>query len=870
MTSGPGGPIDLENEYLGQGRSCSWYGPFQSGVSRPSIQVPFGDWESEYLYPELRYFYSDFRMTPEGAINGLITEAAGLEDVQNWESVGFFTFDPREGAGSIFSTGHYVPVQDENDEWVYPTLGPVSPNGTRRILKGPDFRKVLNETGGLASQLPYLEPEAGLSSVEWHALNDGGNAVGIAQPGNVKVAFHSTGQVFEEIISPQDWGSDPWAVSGTLANDNTMMVTRTTEDSPGVQKQLYYLLDIGTFEFIPIPRAGLAANEPVASHAAGGRVLGSGRKPWQVMNGSTVLIEALEVFTGPTGSSSQKIRELGWKSFSPVHIAPDGKITGDATLADGSRVVAQFLPVTDADEDGLPDDWEAYHARMLLDTAEIEDEEIKAVLRSGNLDPETDYLGAGMPIGTSYLMDNATAESGADDVSLAVQGRGAMEGVFRIEGVSEGTSAWWAAPEPSYLWSQFYGIGDAADLVSADYQGGASKLLGSLEGLVSWNDIPIVPSWNEEFNLYSQRSESASHWDSIMAEARVSLISTAPVSSNITRRFLEIRTTEELGSNADPVSEVPQNGVHAFTIPRGATRSVEARTIQGDPSNGSAEHLTLEPIEADLEVTTRDLAVTSVEAPATHRKISLFATPVKDGKPSEAPETDTPEEEIYVDAYDRSLAFSTSLAWIPQGSSELPLGVTLRYNPTSIPYTRTQVIDPVTKRLRGFQEALGGGSGLFGTGFSSNLSAGLEMDSELTTYTDTSQGYKELRSRVSRYKIDVTDSDGVPHRFASLDLNSFSKEAGPVSAMPAQTTTLAWEDSTRTHLVLTHKNGKKCIYRWKSGPVNVPPLGANPGQGNGLTRAELSQYTLGGACRVGTGCRSLWQQAFLCPRRQPA
>lgn len=854
LTEGQTDILDLEAQVIAQGGAYTWHGAPEGGAPGAEVRVPWGTWSyidgTQYQSNNTGYVPSG-----DGRVNGYSYSA--IYDTTDWSLVDedhlFIRFDPDSGQTDVIDWDTIAPTLIAGGWNEAPAFGATSLDGKRRLLVGTGHQLVLNELGSKTAELPVEESGLGFSTCSWLGLNSSGNAIGLGLPGSKKILWNEQYEYMQEIQPPADWGDDPWSIEGYQLTDDLHTLVSRSVDEGGESRLEFYEVDLVDNKFTRYAKPNQATYEPVVSYAGESGILGSGAKPWVVLGGSTILVEALKIHYDSSNGASKHVREMNWTSFEPKTIAPGGTISGVASAADGSRYVVQLVSRSDADNDGLPDDWEKYWARYLQNV-------LTNPPTSFDLDPNVDYLGSGFTAMSNFanILAPDAAEEENDSVSYIIQKRKGWEVVNKAPGYPDQGYKYWEAFKAHNI-----SVGPVlVEPVPSSSPVGLGSLWADLDNKVAWGDIPLKPMKGQTLRVFGRAHYEAftDPFTSItyeyhangVEEGAMRLCRQSPAKTVVSKSFLAVQRDGFDGGPYGPASIL--GNVVTLTLNKNQIVS-DPVTLQSDaPAQGGRE-IALKPLTADLEVLSADMAITAVEGPATHRKISLFAPPIKDEKPDQTSETDVPAEEVYVDAYDRSLAFNTSLAWIPQGASELPLAITLRYNPTTIPYYRTQTYDPLTKQPNGFRESLGMSgsmfSGAFGAGFSSNLSGGVAVEAVITSYTQGIQ--KEQRSRIESYNVDVIDSDGVPHKFTSGDLKAFSKKPGPVSAAPGQEVSLAWEGHTYTHLVLTHKYGKKCRFRWTGvelGEASFPDSDNQPGLGEGYSFSQLANKVQRGGAEL--------------------
>ena len=131
-----------------------------------------------------------------------------------------------------------------------------------------------------------------------------------------------------------------------------------------------------------------------------------------------------------------------------------------------------------------------------------------------------------------------------------------------------------------------------------------------------------------------------------------------------------------------------------------------------------------------------------------HRKIALNGRPIPDEKPQQEEESDLPDEETYIDAFNLSLNHDTTFAYVPLGASDLVLQATASVQETS--FSERSGLKPHER----FDLP-------FGAGWTSNLCSYLEV---VETLGDDSG---------DPVTINVIDEAGRPQRFGTRDFQTF-------------------------------------------------------------------------------------------------
>lgn len=805
-----------------------------------------------------------------GKVNGTLTRSIYPYDTFEWETERFFIPD----AAANLDEEDWIPWSDVEEalrasggpgmgtgEFLLPSTI-VSPSGTKRIHRTTgNLCYVLDESGAFIGSLPF--------ATDWQFINDSGAALAmvprtVAASGGVPsyvapdVRLRLNSSSSYTVTLPHDPGVTPVYQIRFFSNDGRAVVSRQLTNLQGSSYDEYYVVDafygsgsVRKLEFALSGQSGILALSNL-----NGRLTGGGTEGFHMpLDGTNVFFKNLPVRITPT-ASRQPLSELYQGHYVGSHVASGGRLTVTVYETDYDTTLLQLVPDNDWDDDGLPDDWEKYWAKHLQETLPNPDPGM-----GENLDPGAIYGSSGQTVGQSFFSYQESEDESNDQngVFLAKQTR-SLGGIFEEyqPGVVAAECSVYAYPTlmgiPNSKWiygSSIVSPGDVTD----------SALVDLLSDEYPWSDLDftnhIEGGDGDTFDIaaYYWRP-SSTYKETSFTQAQYWLGREQPVVVPTSKSYVELsKFVPYYVSYFDPPEgPLPWKvvGVTKRTVPK---NELWAPTPIGlAPTtyvHATTKYAKIEPLEPHLEVLSPEFPIAAAEGPASHRKISLFATPVKDSAPEDGAETDTPPEETYVDAWDRSLRFRTSFAWIPQGSSDLPLAVTMDYNPTSMTLVKTQTFDPVTKKPNGFREALSASSkvltGGFGVGFSSNLSAGVSVEAVVSSYKDK-EGH--ALSRIDRYKVDVIDSDGVPHKFFSANLASFRPETGPVAAAEAPVIGLRW-DANRTHLILTQKYGKTTTYVWTGAPVQLPtrdPQG--PGDGKGYTEIDLHGATLQGYAKI--------------------
>ncbi|MBC2603082.1 RHS repeat protein [Puniceicoccus vermicola] len=131
-----------------------------------------------------------------------------------------------------------------------------------------------------------------------------------------------------------------------------------------------------------------------------------------------------------------------------------------------------------------------------------------------------------------------------------------------------------------------------------------------------------------------------------------------------------------------------------------------------------------------------------------YRKVALNGRPLSDEKPEEEDESDSAEEETYVDAFDLSLHHDTSLVYVPVGASDFVLQVNASSRETS--WSNRSGLRPHEQLTLPF-----------GVGWNSNLCAYVEVVEVLGDNTDDPT------------TVNVIDENGRSQRFGTPDMETF-------------------------------------------------------------------------------------------------
>ncbi len=131
-----------------------------------------------------------------------------------------------------------------------------------------------------------------------------------------------------------------------------------------------------------------------------------------------------------------------------------------------------------------------------------------------------------------------------------------------------------------------------------------------------------------------------------------------------------------------------------------------------------------------------------------HRKVSLNGRPLSDEQPQQEEETDLPEEQTYVDAFNRSLHHDNSIIYTPLASSDLKLQVSMSTAETG--FSNRSGLRP-NERL----------DLPFGPGWSSNLCSYIEIAETMGDDSD------------DPISVSVIDEAGRSLRFGTFDGNTF-------------------------------------------------------------------------------------------------
>lgn len=395
-----GNITDWSGAVVGTGQAMDWHGAVPFGQTRPTAHVPGGTWN--YTSGGTNYYntadYSSYWFTADGKVNGFqrvnTTSPTGTQHY-------FLTFDP---LGSADSTTTWSSVASTLTWPDAPWFEASSPQGKRRVLKGSSRTVVLDEKGQFKSELPVSDPSFGITAIEWKALNEVGDAIGVAQPGNVAVVWDESdsqpGIGLYPLNKPSGWGSDElgFASKYAITDDMKTIAFRKGMTMGGDISYDFYLVDLKPpYNWTLITRPGLGLNEESVALASGALMIGSGMQPWVAFGETTVPLESIYATGIPSGSTYSQLREMSLGTLTPVHITADRKISFVINTSGGRKFI-QLHPADDVDDDGLADDWEKDISSLLLGLGRTPTEwgTLYADLLAGNLNPNLDYTGDGM------------------------------------------------------------------------------------------------------------------------------------------------------------------------------------------------------------------------------------------------------------------------------------------------------------------------------------------------------------------------------------------------------------------------------------------------------------------------------------------
>lgn len=198
--------------------------------------------------------------------------------------------------------------------------------------------------------------------------------------------------------TPGDWYAadiqNHYVYINGMDNEGRLLLWRYCRGTTGAYVYEYHVFDAasGTFTRVPTPGTGCWSQTMSIS---GGRIAGSGAKPFMVTPGGTcVKLAALRVRNTPADPETT-LGAIFPNNLNPVHITSSGIITATANNSSGYQIVLQIIPNNDLDNDGIPDDWEKHWAAVLLASGDAYSVEKIAQLTAGNLIPEFDYTGDG-------------------------------------------------------------------------------------------------------------------------------------------------------------------------------------------------------------------------------------------------------------------------------------------------------------------------------------------------------------------------------------------------------------------------------------------------------------------------------------------
>jgi hypothetical protein len=307
-----------------------------------------------------------------------------------WESVQAALRNPAAGSG-IAPLGSL--------ESLYPFAASVSTSGTRRIhLTSTGRQLLLNQRGEAIADLG--------TEIAWQKINNQGHVFGLviehrpaagglpATP--VPILKIRRESEVDSIELPSTPGFSSATILHAVSDDGKVLLSRSLRNQQLGTYRMYELLDTSSRKISPARMPGLGSESILALSEQEGCLLGTGPEPFHVTaDGTCIRLAAIRIQSTAT-DPPLPLGDLYPGPLGAAHIAPNGTITLVTRNAANQHVILQAIRHNDANQNGIPDDWEKDFAEWVLEadrslgrlTAQQ-----KAQLQAGNLDPQADYTG---------------------------------------------------------------------------------------------------------------------------------------------------------------------------------------------------------------------------------------------------------------------------------------------------------------------------------------------------------------------------------------------------------------------------------------------------------------------------------------------
>ena len=337
------------------------------------------------------------------------------------------------------AAGNRMVVPQPADDWNPPDLilaelvaSGVLSDTDSLIACGPDssdhsLRVCQSAAGYLLLRKPGSYVRTLAADVSWQAINRTGEAAGIKQ--RTVAATDDQPQYLEDdlviqyaeisITIPMPGAWFPAASPPSLqafSDDGMVLIRRQLANPDGSSRQDAYLLNTSTQSFSLIKQPAPGGQPIVCLAVKNSRLLGGGPTPFQITSaGSLLRLPDLQILDIPT-SATVPLSSLWTNPLSPHHITADGRITASTTDPNGQPAIIQIIPNNDADQDGIPDDWEKWWAsRIIASGVEVTPDQL-ARLQAGDINPGDDPFHSGT---TNLQQFQASANTQDDPAKLA-------------------------------------------------------------------------------------------------------------------------------------------------------------------------------------------------------------------------------------------------------------------------------------------------------------------------------------------------------------------------------------------------------------------------------------------------------------------
>ena len=347
-----------------------------------------------FWYEEMLEFFSDIQLA-DPSTSTVVTSLGEVQD---------------------YLANQADPPELGSDEVIYASAMCVSPNGMYRVHYTSYGRVIfLNDKGELIHSTD--EP-----IWDCNIINDQGVMYGL------QMQYSSGTRTFALTTYDQFYGKTtvPLLLTPEVAAQFSAVqaswgqITASTRDGNlllsiyGQQGVMSYVIRKYTNTISQCKQPGMGNESIVSMSSENGYVLGNGREPWfNSPDGSCVKIKRLRLLTDSTSATTILGDHIS-NHFLPLHIDKEGVITAQTALPNDHYQYVRYKRANDADNDGIPDDWEKEFADWLFTSGQV-------AIRLDDIDGATDYTGSGGTAASDYeAINKMLAKSSERKISLDV------------------------------------------------------------------------------------------------------------------------------------------------------------------------------------------------------------------------------------------------------------------------------------------------------------------------------------------------------------------------------------------------------------------------------------------------------------------